>query len=55
MKKKYEPLEYRVIRFECEAVLGSSSGFSGEEDDFTKTISIQSDKEETIKTKVNPT
>ena len=54
MKKKYQTPEYRVIRFECDAVLGPS-GFPGEEEEFTKTVSIQSDNEEKMKTKVNPT
>ena len=54
MKKKYCPLECRVIRFECDAVLGPS-GFAGEEEEFTKTVSILTDNEEKMKTKVNPT
>ena len=54
MKKKYCPLECRVISFECETVL-APSGFPGEDDDFTRTVTIQSENAEKIQTKVNPT
>jgi len=58
LKKAYEPMKLSYVRFETENVLWTS-GFFGEEDDFTKdkenTISVNAQTDSRLKDQINPT
>ena len=56
MKKNYEPIQIRYVRFETESVL-FGSGFFGDEDDLTKKANVRhinGDYSNIIKDKSNP-